>query len=189
MPDCRKVLNPDKDNLADLDPLSNALQGRLGLWAALLSSWILEIVKCNKSEDEILVSPPIRSRQLISIAPKKEPRRKIQAPIPTVRSDEDLYVASFDGSARVKRGGGAYSAILSGYVEGLTANEAEYHDLLLCLNLLEGTDPLRLVICGDTNLVIRQVRGEIDCKAPGLTLLRQKALDRLQIRRIMSWYM
>ncbi|OWY90751.1 reverse transcriptase, partial [Phytophthora megakarya] len=51
-------------------------------------------------------------KALISIAPKKESRRKIQAPIPTVRSDEDLYVASFDGSARVKRGGGAYSAIL-----------------------------------------------------------------------------
>ncbi|OWZ03167.1 reverse transcriptase, partial [Phytophthora megakarya] len=121
------------------------------------------------------------------IAPKKEPSRKIQAPIPTVRSDEDLYVASFDGSACVKRGSGAYSAILwklleSGYVEGLTVNEAEFHDLLLCLDLLEGTNPLRLVICGDSNLVIRQVRGEIDCKAPGLTLLRQKALDRLRIR-------
>ncbi|OWY94169.1 reverse transcriptase [Phytophthora megakarya] len=30
------------------------------------------------------------------------------------------------------------------------------------------------------HLVIRQVRGEIDCKAPGLTLLRQRALDRLR---------
>ncbi|OWZ09555.1 reverse transcriptase [Phytophthora megakarya] len=98
---------------------SNALQGRLGQWAALLSPWILEIVKCNKGEDEILGALAARitprsdvDKALISITPKKEPRRKIQAPIPTVRSDEDLYVASFDGSARVKRGGGAYSAIL-----------------------------------------------------------------------------
>ncbi|OWY99401.1 reverse transcriptase, partial [Phytophthora megakarya] len=167
---------------------SNVLQGRLGQWATLLSPWILEIVKCNKGEDTILgtLAASITPRSdvdkaLISIAPNKEPRRKIQAPTPTVRSDENLYVASFDGSARVKRGGSAYRA-RSGYAEGLTVNEAEYHGLLLCLDLLEGTDPLRLMICGDSNLVIRQVRGEIDSKAAGLTLLRQKALDKLRIR-------
>ncbi|OWZ04556.1 reverse transcriptase [Phytophthora megakarya] len=179
----------------------NALQGRLEQWSPLLSPWTLEIVKCNKGEDEILgtlaasITPRSEvDKALISIASKKEPRRKTQAPIPTVRSDEDLYVDSFDGSARDKRGGDAYSAILwklpewtvvkarSGYAEGLTVNEAGYHGLLLCLDLLEGTDPLRLVICGDSNLVISQVRGEIVCKAPGLTLLRQKALNRLRIR-------
>ncbi|KAE8981574.1 hypothetical protein PR001_g23963 [Phytophthora rubi] len=47
------------------------------------------------------------------------------------------------------------------------------------MDLLEGETQQRLVVCGDSNLVIRQVRGEIDCKAPGLTLIRQKALDRL----------
>ncbi|GMF34495.1 unnamed protein product [Phytophthora fragariaefolia] len=113
-------------------------------------------------------------------------------PIPTVLPDERFYVASFDESARVKRGGGAYSAILwelpewtvvkarSRYAEGLTVNEAEYHGLLLCLDLLEGENRRRLTICGDSNLVIRQVRGEIDFKAPGLTLQQQKALDRLR---------
>ncbi|KAG6591054.1 reverse transcriptase [Phytophthora cinnamomi] len=70
---------------------------------------------------------------------------------------------------------------LDGSEVGLTVNEAEYHGLLLCMDLLEGEDRRRLVICGDSNLVIRQVRGEIDCKAPGLTLLRKEALDRLQI--------
>ncbi|KAE9351975.1 hypothetical protein PR003_g4612, partial [Phytophthora rubi] len=177
---------------------SSGLQGRLGQWAALLSPWTLEIVKCTKGEDEILgaiaatITPRAEVDQaLIAIAPRKEPRRKIQAPIPTVYPGESLWVVSFDGSARVKRGGGAYSAILwklpewtvvrarSEYADGLTVNEAEYRGLLLCMDLLEGENQQRLVICGDSNLVIRQVRGEIDCKAPGLTLLRQKALDRL----------
>ncbi|OWZ05689.1 reverse transcriptase [Phytophthora megakarya] len=115
-----------------------------------------------------------KDKALISFAPKKEPRRKVQAPIPTIRRDEELYVISFDGSARVKRGGGAYSAILwklpewrvlkvrSGYAENLTVNEAEYRGLFLCLDRLEDLDPRRLVICGGSNLVIRQVRGEID---------------------------
>ncbi|KAE8999012.1 hypothetical protein PR002_g18582 [Phytophthora rubi] len=177
---------------------SSGLQGRLGQWAALLSPWTLEIVKCTKGEYEILgaiaatITPRAEVDQaLIAIAPRKEPRRKIQAPIPTVYPGESLWVVSFDGSARVKRSGGAYSAILwklpewtvvrarSEYADGLTVNDAEYRGLLLCMDLLEGEAQQRLVVCGDSNLVIRQVRGEIDCKAPGLTLLRQKALDRL----------
>ncbi|KAE8877829.1 hypothetical protein PF003_g38168 [Phytophthora fragariae] len=177
---------------------SSGIQGRLGQWAALLSPWTLEIMKCTKGEDEILgaiaatITPRAEVDQaLIAIAPRKEPRRKIQAPIPTVHPGESLWVVSFDGSARVKRGGGAYSAILwklpewtvvrtrSEYADGLTVNEAEYRGLLLCMDLLEGEAQQHLVVCGDSNLVIRQARGEIDCKAPGLTLLRQKALDRL----------
>ncbi|OWZ02954.1 reverse transcriptase [Phytophthora megakarya] len=147
-----------------------ALQGRLGQWTALLSPWTFEITKCVKREHEILGALAARitpssevDKALISIAPKKEPRRKIHTPIPTVRRDEDIR-------PRAKRGGGAYSAILwkfpewrvlkarAGYAEGLTVNEAEYHGLLLCLDLLEDLDPRRLVICGDSNRVIRQVR-------------------------------
>ena len=37
-----------------------------------------------------------------------------------------------------------------------------------------------MIICGDSNLVIRQMRGEIDCKAPGLQLLQHKAMEKLQ---------
>ncbi|OWZ08563.1 reverse transcriptase [Phytophthora megakarya] len=33
---------------------SNALQGRLSQWVAQRSPWILEMVKCNKGEDEVL---------------------------------------------------------------------------------------------------------------------------------------
>ncbi|OWY97810.1 reverse transcriptase, partial [Phytophthora megakarya] len=178
---------------------STGLQGRLGQWSALLAPWTLEITKCTKGEDEILgaIAASITPRAkiddaLTEIAPRKEPKRRIQTPIPTVDRDEVLWVISFDGSARVKRGGGAFSAILwslpgwgvvkarSGYLENLTVNEAEYNGLILGLDLLEGLDRRRLVICGDSNLVIRQVRGEIDCKAPGLTLLKRKALDLLR---------
>ena len=34
------------------------------------------------------------------------------------------------------------------------------------------------IFCGDSNLVIRQMRGEIDCKAPGLQLIRHKAKEK-----------
>ncbi|OWZ00886.1 LOW QUALITY PROTEIN: reverse transcriptase [Phytophthora megakarya] len=99
---------------------------------------------------------------LTDIAPRKEPKRRIQAPIPTVDREEKLWVVRL------------------GYFESLTVNEAEYNVLILGLDMLESLDRRRLVVCGDSNLVIRQVRGGIDCKAPGLTLIKQKALDRLR---------
>ncbi|OWY94596.1 reverse transcriptase [Phytophthora megakarya] len=176
---------------------STGLQDRLGQLSALLVPWTLEITKCG--EDEILraiaasITPMAKiDGALTEIASRKKPKRRIQAPIPTVDRDEELWVISFDGSARVKRGGGAFSAIVwslpgwevvkakSGYLESLIVNEAEYNSLILGLDMLESLDSRRLVVCGDSNLVIRQVRGEIDCKAPGRTLLKRKALDRLR---------
>ncbi|ETM30833.1 hypothetical protein L914_21492, partial [Phytophthora nicotianae] len=178
---------------------STGLQGRLGNWAALLSPWTLEIVKCTRGEDEILgtIEASITPREnvdsiLSSIAPRKQPRLLIPAVIPTVEQGEELLVVSFDGSARVKRGGGACSAIVwklpewivvaaeSKYLPDLTVNEAEYQGLLLGFDRLSSLDRERLLICGDSNLVIRQMRGEIECKTPGLTLLRRRALDRLR---------
>ncbi|POM67692.1 Reverse transcriptase [Phytophthora palmivora] len=118
---------------------------RLGRWAALLSSWTLEIVKCTRGEDEILgvIAASIPRKEvdsiLISIAPRKQPRQLISMHPPTVEPDERLLVVSFDGSARVKRSCGAYSGIVwslpectvisaaSKYKLDLTVNEAEYH--------------------------------------------------------------
>ncbi|OWZ13202.1 LOW QUALITY PROTEIN: reverse transcriptase [Phytophthora megakarya] len=92
----------------------------------------------------------------------------------------DPNTVSFDGSARVKRGEGSFSAIVwslpgwkvakarSCHLENLTLDEAECNDLLLVLDMLADFDRKHLI------------RGEIDCKAPGLTLLRWKVLDRLR---------
>ncbi|POM67654.1 Reverse transcriptase, partial [Phytophthora palmivora] len=178
---------------------SSGFDGRLGKWAALLSCWTLEITKCARGEEEILmaIAASITPRDevdevLVAIAPWKQPRKNLSTPLPTIGPEEALLVASFDGSARTKRKGGAFSAIIwklpewsileamSDYSEDLTVNEAEYRGLLLCFDLLSARDRGRVVIWGESNLVIRQMRGEIDCKAPGLQLLREKALDRLQ---------
>ncbi|ETL95592.1 hypothetical protein L917_06636 [Phytophthora nicotianae] len=66
-------------------------------------------------------------------------------------------------------------ALLSGnYLNGSSSQPNRSFDLLSSL------DRGRLIICGDSNLVIRQIRGEIECKAPGLTPLRRRVLDRLR---------
>ncbi|OWZ08633.1 LOW QUALITY PROTEIN: reverse transcriptase [Phytophthora megakarya] len=171
------------------------LQGRLGQWSALPAPWTLEITKCTNGEDEILgaIAASITPRAKFDdarteVAPWKEPKRRIQAPIPTVDRDEELWVISFDGSARVKRGGGAFSAIVwslpgwevikarSGYLESLIVNEAEYNGLILGsrhARKLRSQTP-----CGLRGF--QPIRGEIESKAPGLTLLKRKALHRLR---------
>ena len=59
-------------------------------------------------------------------------------------------------------------------------NTAEYRGMLLGFDLLDGQTRGRITICGDSNLVIRQMRGEIYFKAPVSRLLRHKAMQRLQ---------
>lgn len=66
---------------------------------------------------------------------------------------------SFDGSAKVKRKGGSYSAIVwkllewqilsaaSRYTTDLTVNEAEYNGLPLCFDLLADLKEMRVIIC------------------------------------------
>ncbi|CAI5711492.1 unnamed protein product [Peronospora effusa] len=163
---------------------SSGLQGRLGNWAALLSQWTLEIVKCKKGEDQVLgaLAASITPREsvdsiLSSIAPKKQSRQVADLSKPTVELNEELHVMSFDGSTRVKQGG---VKAASKYLDKSTVNEAEYEGMLLGFNLLESMERRRLIICGDSNLAIRQMRGEIECKASGLSPLRAKALSKLQ---------
>lgn len=53
-------------------------------------------------------------------------------------------------------------------------NEAEYMVYCCFFYLLANLEEKRVLICADSNLVIRQMRGEIDCKAPGLQWLNGK---------------
>ena len=103
-----------------------------------------------------------------------------------------LLVASFDRSARAQKNGGAYDAVIwkltewtilsaaSRFCSGLNVNEAEYNGLLLCSEILAKQTRGRVIVCSDSNLVIRQMRGDIVCTASELHLLRHKALDQLR---------
>ena len=67
------------------------------------------------------------------------------------------------------------------YATDLTVNEAEYRGLLLDVYLLADQAWGRIIICGDSSLVIRQMSGDFDCKAPELQLLRHKAMENIPI--------
>ena len=146
--------------------------------AASLLNWTLEIRGSEKRADKILgtFAASIVPREevdevLIAVAPQKQPRQMINMPPPTVGVNKNLLVASFDGSARVKIIGGAYSAIIwklpewttvaaaSEFTPDLTVKELEYRGLLLIFMLVAGQARERVIMCGDSNLVIRQMQG------------------------------
>ncbi|POM59970.1 reverse transcriptase [Phytophthora palmivora] len=166
---CR-TLKPNEINYGMVDKVVLALLRILDICYTQLTTRSIKVLTRHSTLAWLLHSSGLQGR--------KQPRQVISMPPPTVEPDERLLVASFDGSARVKRSGGAYSGIVwnlpewtvisaaSKYKLDLTVNEAEYHGLLLCLDLLSDMDRGRLIICGDSNLVIRQMKGEIECKAP-----------------------
>ncbi|OWZ07070.1 reverse transcriptase, partial [Phytophthora megakarya] len=129
---------------------SEGLQGRLAQWAAILSPWRLEILRSVKGEEEILgtlaASITLRAyanAALEEITPRKRPA--FSAVVWKLPNWDVVRAAS-------------------GYVEGLTVYEAEYRGMLLGISLLDALDVARLIICGGSNLEIRQMRGEMDCK-------------------------
>ena len=126
------------------------------------------MIKCTKGEEETLgtlaasITPRAEVEEaLIAIAPWKQPRQSITIPPPTVGPAEALMVLSFDGSASVKKGVGAYSAILwklrewkvvaaaSDFTPVITVDEAKYQGSLLCLDFLACQTYRRIKICGD----------------------------------------
>ena len=97
---------------------------------------------------------------LIAISPRKDCRLKISTPPPTVEASEELLVASFDGSAWIKKKGTSYSAVIwrlpewtivaaeYKYAHDLTVNEAEYNGLLLCFELLADLNRGQVILWG-----------------------------------------
>ncbi|OWY90998.1 hypothetical protein PHMEG_00040602 [Phytophthora megakarya] len=81
--------------------------------------WRLEILRSARGEEGILgaLAASITPRThldsaLEDIAPRKRPSKTATIPVPKIGPTESLHVISFDGSARVKREGGAFSAVV-----------------------------------------------------------------------------
>ena len=61
-----------------------------------------------------------------------------------------------------------------------TNNIAEYEALLLRLQLLKQLEAQKILVLGDSELIIRQIKGEYSTKNPKLREYRNAALDLLK---------
>src|SRR5512137_1498145 len=70
---------------------------------------------------------------------------------------------------------GATLTELSGYIGEATNNVAEYQALLACLHGASSLKCSKLIVHSDSELMVRQLRGEYKVKDPGLRKLFLKA--------------
>jgi ribonuclease HI len=122
------------------------------------------------------------------------------------------YVLSFDGAAKLKSNAGSASFVLwklpgwepSIYLEGVTVNQAEYTGMLQGLELVGTPGALvsydgelvgaieKLVVVGDSRIVVQQCQRAIGCNQPHLELLLNRfgelqagfqSLDLIHVKR------
>ena len=96
-------------------------------------------------------------------------------------------VAMFDGGSRGNPGPAGFGAVVfdetgetvlqarGGFVGKTTNNVAEYEGLIACLELAKSLEAKEVMVVGDSQLVIKQMKGEYRVKNPGLKPLFEKA--------------
>ena len=99
-------------------------------------------------------------------------------------------VVFFDGASRGNPGSSAAGAVvvntdgiettLDKYLGKATNNQAEYEGLLLGLKKARELGIKDLVVCGDSKLIINQVRGDYKVKDPFLKSLHQQVSEELK---------
>ncbi|KAJ8542543.1 hypothetical protein ON010_g12270 [Phytophthora cinnamomi] len=117
-----RTLKPNELNYSVVEKEFLALMRvlrRLSQWAAVLSPRRLKIIHSSKGEEAILgtLAASITPRSFVDtvleeIAPRKRASKVAVIPVPVVTPDEELHVMTFGGSAKAKREGGAFSAVV-----------------------------------------------------------------------------
>ncbi|DBA01823.1 TPA: hypothetical protein N0F65_002939 [Lagenidium giganteum] len=147
----------------------------------MLSGWSLPITKATDKEGDLagLVAaattpPEQREAELELVRPHKvsdntpQIRPHAVSTWPKSPLTSAAMVATFDGSAKTKAG---YSAS----AVGGTVNEAEYLGAIKAMEMALERGGDKLVLIGDSRLVMQQMRGEIDCNAIDLQALLSRA--------------
>jgi hypothetical protein len=101
---------------------------------------------------------------------------------------DSYLIAHVDGGARGNPGPAGYGVVitdqtgrrvasLSEYLGHQTNNFAEYNGLLAALDYAIENGPRALKVVGDSELLVKQIRGEYKVKSPTLLELYQRAKD------------
>jgi ribonuclease HI len=109
---------------------------------------------------------------------------------------ESYLIAHIDGGSRGNPGPAGYGVVitdqsgrkiaaLSEYLGHQTNNYAEYHGLLAALDYAVTHEHKALKVVGDSELLVKQIRGEYKVKSPALLALYQRAQE---VIRQLDWF-
>ncbi|OWZ01689.1 reverse transcriptase [Phytophthora megakarya] len=149
---------------------SNTADGRHLKWGLELSRWTLEVHRTQKDEDGLpaILGSDITAREHLdkdaeTLIPAKG-RLKV---MPLVSLD--MLDASYQGYLRMHTVEAA--RVAKGHIlEGVTVNDAEYHDMILGIKLAMKYDVKELVAVGDSRIVVQQAKGLINGNHSARTL-------------------
>lgn len=123
---------------------------------------------------------------------KTGPAQSSDALFPSHSTRPDAYlVANVDGGSRGNPGPAGYGVVITDHtgrkIAGLheylghqTNNYAEYHGLLAALEYALKHDQRALKVVADSELLVKQIRGEYKVKSPALQELHQRARQMIQ---------
>ncbi|KAJ1380855.1 Ribonuclease H domain [Sesbania bispinosa] len=158
--------------------------GRVSRWALILSEYDLRLVHPQRLRSQALAN----MLAISSEGCEEHVAEEIKGEMPEVNMCEgvhgkDWWTLQFDGTPTNPAGGAgvvlsnekgevfAFSHYLS---FPCTKNEAEYKALVLGLHMAKNLGVNKLRIRGDSNLVIRQIKGEYGTKEPSLATYRDE---------------
>ena len=173
------------------------LSGRALQWATYLSPWTFRVEKIEKDTDGLakILSLAITPREHVDelseeLCPQRTRATPAYCPVSSHIPDEfEGHLVSFDGgySRTHKQGGSAavlwklpeWEVVYAGgtFVREVTNNETEYHALLWALKQALEHQITKLIVVGDSNLVIKQVTGMHQCREPHLEALLHQAKE------------
>ena len=115
---------------------------------------------------------------------------------PASKKPEKMLIAHIDGGARGNPGPAGFGVVLedergqkvdtlSGFLGHQTNNVAEYSGLLAALDYAKKHDYKALKVVADSELLVKQIRGEYKVKSPNLQDLYSRA--RVMIRSL-EWF-
>jgi ribonuclease HI len=117
---------------------------------------------------------------------KRQSRSAAGGLFPSQAPPESYWIAHIDGGARGNPGPAGYGVVitdqaghrvagLSEYLGHQTNNYAEYSGLLAALDYALGHGRKALKVVSDSELLVKQIRGEYKVKSPALLELYQRA--------------
>src|SRR5262249_57889802 len=112
--------------------------------------------------------------------------RSLEGLFPAQNAPDSHLIAHVDGGARGNPGPAGYGVVitdqsghkvaaLSEYLGHQTNNYAEYSGLLAALNYVLKNGQKALKVIADSELLVKQIRGEYKVKSPSLSELYQRA--------------
>ncbi|CAL9004531.1 unnamed protein product [Prunus brigantina] len=155
------------------------IRGRIGKWTMALSEFTFQYVAQRSVKGQALAD-------FLAHHPTQGQEGETEVEIGMARMEKNYWTMYFDGSSTESRSG---AGVVIESPQGqrwqfafqldfrCTNNQAEYEALIIGLEILQGMKATRVLVYGDSQLVINQLTGDYQCTSENLAMYYVTALN------------